>query len=1101
MFLFQTKRDDVSANSTHPRPGQHRVYLSTTAVIALTLAIGVGALSSAQPAMAQASGGAGGGSSGAGAGGSGALTGSGGSGGGSNAATPGASSQTGNGAAGTNSSGGGGGGGAGQIFGAGGAGGGGATGGASAGAAGGSVSGDFGGGGGAGGQHGFVGAALPVATTSGGNGGGGGAAQGGTLGDGGGGGAGGFGAVVTGAITGPTTLGGAITGGAGGQGGASMQTGGTGSGGGGGGGGLGLLFQSTSNAMTINQAVTGGAGGVGGSTTTWIGDGGGGGGGGAGIVFSGAATDMVINANVTGGAGGGGGSASPGAGTGSGGIGGGGGAGLTFLSGGSVTVNGTVRGGNGGTGGNNVAGAPTTNGAGGVGVTGANLTVINAGTIAGGSGADAVYFTGGTNTFELRGGATTTGNVVASGGGTNDTFRLGGATSGTFNLATIAAAGLYRGFDIFEKSGTSVWTTTGATGATMAWRVNDGTLNLDASTQTASSLVMAGGTLQGGTLRATEFDVRAGNIATVLADNGAAAYLVKSTAGTAVLSGNNTYTGTTTVNAGSLIVTGAITSAVTVNSGATLGGGGAVGTTRINSATLAPGSATGTMTVNGDLVFDMATRYVTASNYMVEVSPTSASRVNVTGVANLGGAIVNANFAAGSYVEKKYTIVTAGTRIVDTFGSQVNTNLPTNFTTALSYDAHNAYLNLTLQFVPNTPLPIFPAFNINQSYVSQALIDFFNRTGRIQLVFAALDAAGLTQVSGETAPGAQNPGITAAGLFLSLISDPTSAGRDIAPTTGMGYADEALAYAGKRAPTDAFAAMLRKAPPMAQPFQARWNMWVSGFGGSQITDGNALVGSNKSSSSIYGAAVGADYWFSPFTVAGFSMAGGGTNFSVDGGGTGRSDLFQAGGFVRHTVGSIYVTASAAYGWQDITTDRFVTVAGIDHLRANFNANTYSGRVEVGNRFVMPWIGGIGLTPYAAFQVTAFDLPSYAETAVSGANTFALSYAGKTAVAPRSELGLRSDKSFAVNDAILTLRGRAAWAHDMNRDRSASATFQSLPGASFVVNGASLAKHTALTSASAELKWMNGWSVAGTFEGEFSDVTRSYAGKGVARYAW
>jgi hypothetical protein len=33
------------------------------------------------------------------------------------------------------------------------------------------------------------------------------------------------------------------------------------------------------------------------------------------------------------------------------------------------------------------------------------------------------------------------------------------------------------------------------------------------------------------------------------------------------------------------------------------------------------------------------------------------------------------------------------------------------------------------------------------------------------------------------------------------------------------------------------------------------------------------------------------------------------------------------------------------------------------------------------------------------------------------------------------------------------------------------------------------------------KWTNGWSAAGTFEGEFSNVTRSYAGKGVVRYAW
>jgi hypothetical protein len=33
------------------------------------------------------------------------------------------------------------------------------------------------------------------------------------------------------------------------------------------------------------------------------------------------------------------------------------------------------------------------------------------------------------------------------------------------------------------------------------------------------------------------------------------------------------------------------------------------------------------------------------------------------------------------------------------------------------------------------------------------------------------------------------------------------------------------------------------------------------------------------------------------------------------------------------------------------------------------------------------------------------------------------------------------------------------------------------------------------------KWLNGWTAAATFEGEFSSVTRSYAGKAVARYQW
>jgi uncharacterized protein with beta-barrel porin domain len=99
------------------------------------------------------------------------------------------------------------------------------------------------------------------------------------------------------------------------------------------------------------------------------------------------------------------------------------------------------------------------------------------------------------------------------------------------------------------------------------------------------------------------------------------------------------------------------------------------------------------------------------------------------------------------------------------------------------------------------------------------------------------------------------------------------------------------------------------------------------------------------------------------------------------------------------------------------------------------------------------------------------------------------------------LGIRTDKSYAMQDAILTLRGRFAWAHDFDPDRNIAATFQSLPGASFVVNGAAQASDSALVTASAEMRWRNGWSAAATFEGEFSDVTRSYAGKGIVRYSW
>jgi len=367
--------------------------------------------------------------------------------------------------------------------------------------------------------------------------------------------------------------------------------------------------------------------------------------------------------------------------------------------------------------------------------------------------------------------------------------------------------------------------------------------------------------------------------------------------------------------------------------------------------------------------------------------------------------------------------------------------------------------------------------------------------------------AALTQVSGETATGSQQSTFNAMGQFINLLTDPFGRGAGINGTTSASpYAEEgdsASAYAAERkrlaAERSAYA-MFTKAP-LAKVYEPRWSVWASGFGGSQTTDGNAALGSNSATSNIFGTAVGADYLLSPRTIAGFALAGGGTSFSVANGGTGRSDLFQAGAYIRHVAGPAYITAALAYGWQDITTDRTVTIAGAEHLRAEFNANAWSGRVEGGYRFVTPWMRGVGITPYAAAQVASFDLPAYAESVVIGTPVFAQSYAARSVTDTRSELGIRADKSFALQSGVLTLRGRLAWAHDFDPDRAVAATFLALPGASFVVNGAAQAHDSALTTASAEVKWLDGWSAAATFEGEFSDVTRSYAGKGVIRYTW
>jgi uncharacterized protein with beta-barrel porin domain len=565
----------------------------------------------------------------------------------------------------------------------------------------------------------------------------------------------------------------------------------------------------------------------------------------------------------------------------------------------------------------------------------------------------------------------------------------------------------------------------------------------------------------------------------------------KTGTGSWTLTGANTGITAFSVGGGALFVNGSLGNAAFTVNGGTLGGTGTIGNTQVNAGgTFAPGSGTpgSSMTVGGTLGFNAA------ATYAVNLNPATSSFANVSGTATLGGATVNAIFANGSYIQKQYTLLTAGMRS-GSFGALTNTNLSPNFRDTLSYDTTHAYLNLILSFT--TPAP--GGLNGNQNNVANALTNFFNSTGGIPAAFFSLNAGGLSQVSGESATGSQATTFNAMNQFMGVMTDPFIDGRGDGGTPNAsaptGYASTQTTTAAR----DAYA-MFSKAP-LARNYDPRWSVWTAGFGGSQTTDGNAAAGSNNTTSSIAGTAVGADYRFSPFTIAGFAMAGGGTSFSVANAGSGRSDLFQAGAYIRHTVGPAYISAALAYGWQDVTTNRTVTVAGTDMLRAEFNANAFSGRVEGGYRFVAPWVGGIGITPYAAGQFTTFDLPAYAENAVAGSNAFALSYGAKSVTDPRSEVGFRTDKSFAMPDGILTLRGRLAWAHDYDPDRSIGATFQTLPGASFVVNGAAQAADSALVTASVEKKWLNGWSTAATFEGEFSDVTRSYAGKGVVRYAW
>ena len=730
---------------------------------------------------------------------------------------------------------------------------------------------------------------------------------------------------------------------------------------------------------------------------------------------------------------------------------------------------------------------------------GSDVTVVANGNTYAASNAGIIAETTGTGNLHVSVGAGATVQAPTDDG----VFLFGGAANTVTNNGAISGAiGIVTGIGSVTVTNAGSITGTSGKAVTLGGANNLFIMSGPAATLTGQAVGSGTDTFQFAGAGSNSFDASQIGAGWTLLD--------KTGSSNWTLTGTSTYAGPVTVNGGTLSVNGNLASSasLTVNSGGTLGGTGTVGSTLIDGGTLSPGNSIGTLTVSGSLTL------TAASTYLVQVSGSSADKTVVTGIASLGGMVV-VDPLARLAATTTYTIVTAGT-VSGRFSS-------VDFLTASSF-ARNARLSYVGNDVLLTLDPglLSPSLsgnaNINQRNVAAGIDNALTGGGIMPAGFNALFALSgapllnaLTQASGETATGTQQTTFDAMNLFMGVLTDPFVAGRGdpvTSPSGGAtGYAAddrETLAYGGARqrsgAERDAYAAVYRKAPP-AQADAPRWSVWAAGFGGSQTTDGNGALGSNATTSRIAGGTAGADYWFSPSTVAGFALAGGGTGFSVANGGTGRSDLFQAGAFVRHNSGPAYVTGALAYGWQDVTTDRTVTIAGADHLQARFNANAYSGRLEGGYRFVAPWAGNVGFTPYAAGQFTTFDLPAYAEQAITGSNLFALSYASKSVTATRSELGVRGDRSFALNEAILTLRGRAAWAHDFNADRNVAATFQALPGASFVVNGAAQAHDAALTTASAEMTWRNGWSAAATFEGEFSSVTRSYAGKGVARYQW
>jgi uncharacterized protein with beta-barrel porin domain len=837
---------------------------------------------------------------------------------------------------------------------------------------------------------------------------------------------------------------GGVSGGTSGTGGTTAQpNGGTGGnssnvGGGGGGGG--------SVSLTTGAGGTGGAGGSG--------DGGAGGTlGTSGGVGSTTATNNT--GSLTGGGGGNGGNGQPGAILGGGGGGGGGGGFGLWLTG-SGSNSGSITGGLGGDGGSGDANGDTGGGGGG-----------------GGTGSGAVLLTGGGsygNTGTLQGG---TGGT----GGGSDTSNGGGGGGGGVGAALTA------GGSITNMSGGTITGGNGGNGGSLS----DGEFGETGGNGGAggAGLLLTGGGIVTNAGAITGGD--GGDPGTSAGGNGAAG-----AGGVGITGANLTIINSGTIAGGLAGNGGTQNDAIVFTDGTnSVGSTGTIsGGIDVQGGSFAP--ALSTSAIGTPLNFSGPLTFASGTQYVVRVSPSASDNATTSGAATLTGATVDAVFTSGNYVSKQYTILTAtGGLGGTTFSGLTNTNLPTGASDSLSYNADDVFLDLT------APFSTFTGVNTNQQSVASALTNFFTTTGGIPAQFFGLTPGGLTQIDGEDATGAERGAFDLMNEFLDLMLDPFVDGRGGSSSGGaLGFApdqqenlppDLALAYAG-----------LLKAPP-PQTFAQRWSTWAAGFGGSATTNGDLTVGSNNVTTSTYGYAAGLDYHYSPDTVFGFSLAGGGTNWNLAQGlGTGRSDAFLAGVYGVTHEGPWYLGGALAFANNWFTTNR--TAMG-DQLSASFQGQSYSARLESGYRFVVPTDrNAIGVTPYAAIQTQDFHTPAYSETDLTGGG-FGLSYNAMNGTDTRSELGSRFDDLTTLDNLPLVLRAKLAWAHDWVSNPSLNASFESLPGTGFTVFGAPIPHDSALTSAGAQLFFTPNWSFLAKFDGEFAHGYQLYAGSGTLRYTW
>ncbi|CRM41941.1 Extracellular serine protease precursor [Pseudomonas sp. 25 R 14] len=502
--------------------------------------------------------------------------------------------------------------------------------------------------------------------------------------------------------------------------------------------------------------------------------------------------------------------------------------------------------------------------------------------------------------------------------------------------------------------------------------------------------------------------------------------LIKSGAGSLVLSGDSTYRGPTTVNAGVLKVDGSLVSQVTVNKGGTLGGAGRVGALLANSgATVAPGNSIGTLNVAGDV------RFEAGSTYAVELSDSSSDRIVAGGQATLNGGTVTLALEnsptllsqpqAQSLIGRQYTILQAAGGVTGSFGEVLPNYL------FLGGNLDYAANGVQLAIARNDASFASVAATRNQRAVATAA----EQLGAGNPVYESVLSADSTVVARQA--------------FQQLSGE-------IYPAVG------AMLINDSRHVRDAVGERLRHVPATGES-----NLWIKALGAWGKADSRSeYAGYTRS---IGGMLLGVDGQLDEQTrvgvMAGYSNSslnmGDGTHSSAD------VDSYHLGTYAGRELGNWRLSAGGAYSWHrgDVQRDlQYGDVSG--KQKAKLDARSLQVFTEAAYRLNLQ---ALALEPFANLAYVHLDSERFHEKGDSAA----LQRGSDRRDATLGTLGLRALKTLALNDQQqLELSASLGWQHSLSPVESEEHLAFVAGGPSFAVRSTPLQRDAALVGLKASL---------------------------------